>query len=234
MTTQDDNPRPRRRITRPRGILVRYLPLLVVACVLLVVVAPRINEIVEFASSVVNLIGGERRLENVLAPFFTPEVTYWAADIIRWAEQYNLDPDLVATVIQIESCGDPQALSVAGAQGLMQVMPQHFAGTEDPLDPDTNARRGLGVLTECLYSPYNPNADVGLAFACYNGGPSVFVSAWDFWPQQSRDYYVWGTGIYADALVRQPSSDTLDRWLAAGGAQLCVAARQSLGLTPEP
>ena len=34
-----------------------------------------------------------------------------------WAEQYSLDPDIIATIMQIESCGDPNAVSSAGAQG---------------------------------------------------------------------------------------------------------------------
>lgn len=233
MTTPEQEPRSRRRVGRPHGLLVRYFRVVLVLALLvagLAAAGPRLNTLVSELLARIGVEGGVRQAESVLAPFFTPEVRYWEAKIVDWASRTGLDPDLVATVIQIESCGDPGALSVAGAQGLMQVMPQHFAGTEDPLDPDTNARRGLGVLTECLTSQYNPNRDIGLAFACYNGGPSVFVYEWNFWPQQSRDYYIWGTGIYADALVRQPQSETLNRWLAAGGANLCAAARQRLGL----
>ena len=40
-----------------------------------------------------------------------------------------LDPDIIATIIQIESCGNPAARSTAGAQGLFQVMPFHFEET---------------------------------------------------------------------------------------------------------
>lgn len=65
-----------------------------------------------------------------LAPFFTPEVDYWAAAISRWANASNLDPNLVAVVMQIESCGNPSARSSAGAMGLFQVMPFHFFVTD--------------------------------------------------------------------------------------------------------
>ncbi|NIS82480.1 MAG: hypothetical protein GTO14_20255, partial [Anaerolineales bacterium] len=42
-----------------------------------------------------------------LSKAFTPEVLYWSADILTWAAEYELNPNLVATVIQIESCGHP-------------------------------------------------------------------------------------------------------------------------------
>lgn len=215
-----------------RGFIVRSLPALIILCGVLTIAAPNLRTVLDR----VVILGGdsdERRIEVTLAPFFTPEVTYWQPEVGRWANAYNLDPNLVATIIQIESCGDPQALSSAGAQGLMQVMPQHFSASQDPFDPDTNVQRGLDILTECLYSPYNPDRDLGLAFACYNGGPSVFVSAWDYWPQQSRDYYIWGTRIYADVQAGEPHSQTLDDWLLAGGESLCRNARETLGLTPD-
>src|SRR5690606_6122711 len=41
-----------------------------------------------------------------LTPLFTPQVMRWEAHILRWAAEHGLDPNLVATVMQIESCGD--------------------------------------------------------------------------------------------------------------------------------
>ena len=221
------------RRDRLRSLLIRWFPAWLILCALLTLIAPNLGNLVEHFITVSGYVD-ERRLEGHIAPLFTPEVDHWRDEIIRWAAAYGLDPNLVATVIQIESCGDPGARSEAGAQGLMQVMPQHFDGTEDPLDPETNALRGLEILRECLYSPYNTENDVGLAFACYNGGPSVFVNSWDYWPQQARDYYIWGTGIYADAQAGLEKSDTLDQWLLAGGESLCAAARLELGLVREP
>ncbi len=221
------------RRDRLREWFIRGLPAWLVLLGLLTIVVPNLSNVVDHFRAVDGYVD-DRRLARTVAPLFTPEVDYWHDDIVRWAQVYSLDPNLVATVIQIESCGDPNVSSPAGAQGLMQVMPQHFAPSEDPLDPDTNVRRGLEVLVDCLSSPYNPQYDVGLAFACYNGGPSVFVNAWDYWPQQARDYYIWGTGIYADAQANQPVSETLERWLLAGGDSLCVNARQWQGLTPAP
>jgi len=232
--------RPARDRQEQAGCLIRLLPLWIVMCGLVVLVAPNLGNLAAHFATL-SQYGGDRRLADTtpepqsqisgeIAGFFTAEVAYWHDDILRWAAEASLDPNLVATIIQIESCGDPRAVSPAGAQGLMQVMPQHFNAGEDTLLPDTNASRGLSILRECLYSPYNPQNDVGLAFACYNGGPSVFVYVWDAWPQESRYYYIWGTGIYQDAQNGLASSDTLDQWLAAGGQSLCQNARLSLGL----
>ncbi len=215
---------------RIQEIFIRWFPAWVILFGLLTIVIQNLPNIIDHYSNLGGYVD-ERRVEGSIAPLFTAEVDHWEDDIVRWSQLYGLDPNLVATIIQIESCGDPGVASPAGAQGLMQVMAQHFQPGENPLDPDTNANRGLGVLSECLYSPYNPQADVGLAFACYNGGPSVFVTLWDYWPQQARDYYIWGTGIYADAMVNSAASGTLDQWLAAGGSSLCIGARQQLGLS---
>ncbi|MCX6035574.1 MAG: hypothetical protein NTV38_11465, partial [Chloroflexi bacterium] len=43
-----------------------------------------------------------------LSSVFTPEVQYWTGRIQVWAAAVGLDPNLVATVMQIESCGDPR------------------------------------------------------------------------------------------------------------------------------
>ena len=162
-----------------------------------------------------------------LAPLFTQEVAYWEQDIMRWATTYSLDPNLLATVMQIESCGHPTINSHAGAQGLFQVMPFHFATGENMHNPEINARRGAGVLSECLRMS---NGDAGLAMACYNGGPSVIRRPINSWLAEPQRYYRWGTGIYADAKTNKSSSSTLDAWLNAGGAGLCSMAAGELGL----
>jgi hypothetical protein len=162
-----------------------------------------------------------------LAPLFTPQIDYWAENINRWAAQYGLDPNLLATVMQIESCGHPTISSTAGAQGLFQVMPFHFSSTENQLDPDTNAMRGAGVLQFCLDMA---DGDVGLAMACYNGGPGVLSKPYEEWHSEPQRYYTWGTGIYGDAVNNSVSSDTLNRWLDAGGARLCEMAGDVLGI----
>jgi soluble lytic murein transglycosylase-like protein len=104
-------------------------------------------------------------LSQNLAP--TAEVQFWSSSIVRWATEAGVDPNLAATVMQIESCGDPRARSSAGAMGLFQVMPWHFRPLEDTYDPDTNALRGLAYLKAAMEKSGN---NVRLALAGYNGG----------------------------------------------------------------
>ncbi len=162
-----------------------------------------------------------------LAPLFTAQVMRWEPEIIAWAAQHDLDPNLVATVMQIESCGDPSALSPAGAQGLFQVMPYHFAQGEDRTSPDTNALRGLNYLRKSLD---HFDGDAGLALAGYNGGINGASRPLNEWAQETRDYQYWGGHIYTDALAGKANSPTLDKWLAAGGASLCAQAEQQAAL----
>jgi hypothetical protein len=172
-----------------------------------------------------NLASGVRT--SAIAPMFTPQIDYWAADIQRWAQQYNLDPNLLATVMQIESCGHDSVASHAGAQGLFQVMPFHFDTGEDMLNPDTNALRAANFLNECLdYA----NGDPGRALACYNGGPSVLRRDYATWPEETQRYFSWGTTIYLEAQQNKSTSAALENWLQAGGSNLCRRASQRLGL----
>ena len=164
-----------------------------------------------------------------IAAVFTPEVQHWGTVMAGWAQDAGLDPDLAATVMQIESCGDPQALSQAGAIGLFQVMPFHFAGTDEPYAPATNAARGLDYLARSLAAA---EGDVRLAFAGYNGGiGTIHRPEWD-WPSETVRYVHWSTGIYSDARAGAILSPRLEEWLAAGGASLCRNARQHLQLPP--
>ena len=162
-----------------------------------------------------------------ISPFFTREVQHWAPQIVAWSAEFGLDPNLVATVMQIESCGDPNAVSSAGAQGLFQVMPFHFTEGETMQDPDTNARRGLAYLALGMQQT---GGDAGLSFAGYNGGHGTAARGWDSWPAETQRYYVWSTGIYGDAASGSATSETLNEWLAAGGGGLCNQAASRLGL----
>lgn len=162
-----------------------------------------------------------------ISPLFTPEVQHWAPQIIAWANEFGIDPNMAATVMQIESCGDPNAVSSAGAQGLFQVMPFHFDPGENMQDPDTNARRGMAYLALGMQQT---GGDTSRTFAGYNGGHGTAAKPWDQWPNETQRYYVWSTGIYRDAVAGNPTSETLNNWLAAGGAGLCRQAAGRLGL----
>jgi len=164
---------------------------------------------------------------GTLAALFTPEIQFWSASLTRWATEHGLDPNLAATVMQIESCGNPGARSSAGASGLFQVMPFHFLVSENAYDPDTNALRGMNYLAKALESS---GGDARLALAGYNGGISVIGRGESSWAAETIRYAYWGSGIYANALQNDSESARLNEWLAAGGASLCRQARERLGL----
>jgi hypothetical protein len=173
--------------------------------------------------------GTMNNVSGNLAPLFTPEIQFWSANITRWAAEHGLDPNLAATVMQIESCGDPSARSSAGASGLFQVMPFHFYATENAYDPDTNALRGMNYLAKSLE---RSGGDARLAFAGYNGGIGVIGRSESAWPAETKRYAYWGSGIYADATRNASESTRLNEWLTAGGASLCRKARERLGISP--
>lgn len=165
-----------------------------------------------------------------ISPAFTPEVRYWADYIARWSVAYRIKPNLIATLIQIESCGNPSAESEAGAMGLFQVLPLHFEEDEDPFDPDTNARRGLEFFIG-MYAA--ANGDLGLAFAAYNGGPAIIEQSPSAWPSETQAYQFWGSGIFEEAERGFTESPTLLDWLDAGGESLCTEAAKELGIPRE-
>jgi soluble lytic murein transglycosylase-like protein len=166
-------------------------------------------------------------LSSSLSPIFTPEIHYWADSIVRWAAAANLDPNLAATVMQIESCGDPRATSRSGAMGLFQVMPYHFAAGENPYAPDTNALRGLDYLKRALDAA---GGNARLALAGYNGGIGVISRGEWTWAAETARYVKYGFPIYEDAQGGGTSSASLNEWYGRYGAGLCRQAAQRLGL----
>lgn len=162
-----------------------------------------------------------------ISPIFRIEVRYWADSISKWAAASQLDPNLVATIMQIESCGDPRATSSAGAMGLFQVMPFHFHAVDNPYHPDTNAARGLAYLQKSLATGHG---DARLAMAGYNGGIGVISRGEWTWSAQTKRYVQYGLPIYEDARSGASSSAALNEWYEKYGVSLCKQASQRLGL----
>ena len=163
-----------------------------------------------------------------LSSIFTPEIQYWADDIVRWANAAAVDPNLAAVVMQIESCGDPQALSRSGAMGLFQVMPFHFHRGENGFNPETNALRGMNYLSRSLTTGGgNPR----LALAGYNGGIGVISRSEWAWPAETKRYVLYGGPIYEDARSGTTSSVMLGEWYRKYGAGLCRQANERLGIS---
>jgi soluble lytic murein transglycosylase-like protein len=173
-----------------------------------------------FASDEASAAGG-------LSPIFTKEIQYWGKDIVRWANAASVDPNLAATVMQIESCGDPRATSRSGAMGLFQVMPFHFRFGENPYSPETNALRGLNYLSRSLETG---EGNSRLALAGYNGGIGVIARSEWLWPSETKRYVLYGAPIYEDASSGATSSAMLTEWYQKYGAGLCRQAAQRLGI----
>lgn len=92
--------------------------------------------------------------------------------IERTAQRYGVSPLLVRAIISVESCFDRLARSVAGAQGLMQLMPgtARSLGVTDVFDPVQNINGGIRYFS-VLQRRYQNNDR--LALAAYNAGPAA-------------------------------------------------------------
>ncbi len=106
---------------------------------------------------------------NELSPF-------WSSQIARWNHlitKREFDANLLAAIMHVESGGRPDAISSAGATGLMQVMPQSaIAGrptTQQLLNPEVNVNWGIRILRE--YTDQF-GGDIRLGLGAYYMGPS--------------------------------------------------------------
>lgn len=106
----------------------------------------------------------------------TEAVTPTSAEISEMlsnsAAAHHIDTDLLASVMKAESGGQIRAVSRAGAQGLMQLMPKTATemGVEDAFHPEQNIAGGTAYLDQLL-NRYHDN--IALALAAYNAGPGA-------------------------------------------------------------
>jgi soluble lytic murein transglycosylase len=139
-----------------------------------------------------NLSPKEHSLQLLAYPLGNP---LW---INRYAESRKLDPALLCAVILEESRFDPQALSVAGARGLMQIMPATGKEIAKSLkvrpfeeqklyDPEVNIRFGSWYLARLL-EEFGGKAH--LAVAAYNAGPRAVKDWLARFPGLSEDEFV--------------------------------------------
>jgi hypothetical protein len=112
----------------------------------------------------------------------------YANFISESARLHGVAPELVASVIAVESNFNPNAVSWRSARGLMQLMPETAArfGVSKILDPQQNIEAGTRFLKELLL---RYNGDLALTLAAYNAGPDRVQQYRSVPPyRETRDY----------------------------------------------
>lgn len=103
-------------------------------------------------------------------------------------KQYGLPPGLLKAMAQVESSMNPDVVSNAGAEGLMQIMPgvAHSLGI-DPFDPS----QAIPAAASLMSSYLRTYGSLQLALAAYNAGPAA-VDKYGAVPpyQQTQDYII--------------------------------------------
>jgi soluble lytic murein transglycosylase-like protein len=110
------------------------------------------------------------------------------------SNEFGVDEALLRAIIHAESAFNPRALSVAGAQGLMQLIPgtARDMGVLDAFDADQNIRGGARYLALLLR---NFNGNERLAAAAYNAGPGAVQKYNGVPPYDETQVYVERVGV---------------------------------------
>lgn len=124
-------------------------------------------------------------------------LTAFKDEIAQAAKDFELDEALLRALIHAESAFNPNALSVKGAQGLMQLMPgtANDLGVADPFDAAQNIRGGAQYLAGLLK---NFEGDERLALAAYNAGPASVQKYGGVPPFDETQVYVDRVGTLHD------------------------------------
>jgi soluble lytic murein transglycosylase-like protein len=122
--------------------------------------------------------------------------------VVEAAARWGVNPALVHAVITAESNYDPEALSHAGAMGLMQLMPQTARrfGVDDPWDPSQNVHGGTRYLRELL----DRFRSLRLALAAYNAGEGAVEQHGNAVPpyQETQHYVEKVLGLFFKSVTR--------------------------------
>lgn len=148
--------------------------------------------------------------DPAISSYWHPRVRQWNELIIEEAHRRSLDPDLLASLVWMESRGRSYAVGPVGAVGLTQVMPKEAGFSWRPsrealFDPGINLFWGTRTLATVIGQG---EGDIFNALAAYNGG-------WD--QTQYRGPRIFATTImrdYANAVALRHGLQPQDDWVA--------------------
>lgn len=169
----------------------------------------------------------DAHLDDNLFPVYPAAVMKQSGLIYRLADKFSVPPNIIATIMSIESAGNVGIPSSVGAQGLFQVMPDKFSAElrKDPakmIDPDINGDVGINYFVKfCLptaraelvskgYSLNNPSV-YARALMGYNGGPGTISLSF-----QNPNLYD-ETRFYGDHFIRYPLISQIAKGLREKG-----------------
>lgn len=148
--------------------------------------------------------------------------------IDAFAAEYEVDPDLIRAIIQVESNFNRKAVSRKGAQGLMQLMPATIwrLSVGDAYDPHENIGAGVRYLRQLLDQF---QGDLTLVLAAYNAGEKAVLRYRGVPPyQETRDYVTKVLRLYRRG-QRERSANGMTKAVAQ-----VVAAQPPAPVPPPP
>ena len=149
------------------------------------------------------------------APVERPAAAHpYATHVAEASQRFGIPEHWIRAVLRAESAGDVRAISSAGAMGLMQVMPDTWAGLRvryglgrDPYDRRDNILAGTAYLRE-MFDRYG---NVAAMLAAYNAGPGrydEYLATGRTLPAETRAYVAALAPILGGAAATDPPSST--------------------------
>jgi hypothetical protein len=150
----------------------------------------------------------------------------YAEDFVAASQETGVPLEILLAVAWAESGFDPNALSPAGAEGMMQLMPGTAAGLGvDPSDPAQNILGGARYLA----AQYERFGSWDLALAAYNAGPGAVEQYGGVPPYRETQGYIAAVRGYLDRLTAPAAAPT---GLARQALAVPVAGRDAAIAVP--
>jgi hypothetical protein len=223
----------RRRLPSPRDLL------LVAMGIMLAFIGIRLSHMFDLTPKPLSDKG------SITISWLPDTVKRWQQPIEAAGKKYNIDPNLLAIIMTMESGGNPKAHSGSDAQGLMQVTPptakdiaQKFLKKAQPqydlYDGNTSIEFGaayLAYLRDTFGSTQQGpdwNSTVELIAAGYNGGPGAASSVEKGEGLHDMQTVAYSRDAYNMWRERNAGeSPTFQRWSDRGGSHLVDTAKSN-------